>query len=95
MRIFDSKKFQNIVTFKNNLYKKKYIKLVGILTFGFVPFILFQKQILTDTINYQIENVKDIKNYQSNYVPKWEIIHLEKEYKQDIIWEKIKDNSNI
>ena len=75
MRIFDSKKFQNIVTIKNNLYKKKYIKLVGILTFGFVPFFLFQKQILTDTITNQIENEKDIKNYQRNYEPKWEIIH--------------------
>ena len=94
MRIFDSKKFQNIVIVKNNLYKKKYIKLVGILTFGFVPFILFQKQILTDTINNKIDNEKDIKNYQSNYKPKWEIIHLEKKYEQGIFWEKVKDNSN-
>ena len=94
MKIFDSKKFQHILIIKNNLYKKKYIKLLGILTFGFVPFILFQKQILTDTITNQIEIEKDIKNYQPNYEPKWEIIHLEKKYEQGIFWEKIKDNSN-
>lgn len=94
MRIFDSKKFQHIFIIKNNLYKKKYIKLLGILTFSFVPFILFQKQILTDTITNQIETEKDIKNYQPNYEPKWEIIHLEKKYEQGIQWKKIKDNSN-
>ena len=103
MRTFYSKKIQNILIFnsiffayflKNNFYKKKYLKLLGILTFGIFPFILFQKQILTDTISNQIENENDIKIYQSNSNPKWKNIDLEKEYEQGIFWEKIKDNSN-
>ena len=100
---FYSKKIQNILVIKqiffacflkNNFYKKKYFKLFGILTFGIFPFIIFQKQILTDTVSNQIENENDIKIYQSSSNPKWETIHLEKEYEQGIFWEKIKDNSN-
>ncbi len=94
MRIFNSKKFQHIVSIKNYFLKKKYIKLIGIFTFGIFPSILFQKKILTNNISDQFENEKDIKSYQSNSETKWKVIPLEKKYEKGIFWEKIKDNSN-
>ena len=93
MIIFDSKKLQHKLSIKNNS-SKKFIKLIGILAFGIFPSILLQKKTLTDTISNQINNEKDIKNYQSNSEPKWKIIELEKKYEQVIQWEKIQDNSN-
>ncbi len=94
MIIFDSKKFQLKFSIKYSFLKKKYIKLLGILAFSIFPYIFLQKQILSDTKSYQIKNVNDIKNYQSNSEPKWKIIELKKNYEQVIKWEKIKDNSN-
>lgn len=93
MIIFDLKKFQLKFSIKNNFFKKKYIKLIGILTFVLSPSILLQKQILTDTVTNLVENENDIKNYQPNNIPKWKIIELEKNYEQVIKWEKIQDNS--
>ncbi len=94
MIIFDSKKFQIKFSIKHIFFKKKYIKLLGLLAFGISPYILLQKQILSDTKSYQIKNENDIKNYQSNSEPKWKIIELKKKYEQVIQWEKIQDNSN-
>ncbi len=70
MIIFDSKKFQHKLSIKNNS-SKKFIKLIGILAFGIFPSILLQKKTLTDTISNQINNEKEIKNYQYKYEPKW------------------------
>ena len=101
MRIFDCVKFKyialkkNLLLFflKNNFYNKKNIKLVGVLTFSILPFILFQRQILTDTLSRRSEDGNNIINYQSNPEPKWKIINFEKKYEQGVFWEKTKDNS--
>ena len=95
MRICDLKKFHYIVSIKKNFYKKEYLKLISILTLSIIPSILFENQILTDTLSNQLENKKDIKNYQLDSEPKWEIIYPEKKYEKGIFWEKLKDNSNI
>jgi len=99
LRIFDYVKLKYIVLkknnllffFKNNFYNKKNIKLFGTLNFVILPFILFQKQILTDTLSSRPEDEKNIINYQTE--PKWEIINFEKKYEQGVFWEKTKDNS--
>ena len=65
-----------------------FIRILKIIVFSFWIFspIIFLKQILPDTKSVKYEHKK-------NNI-KWRKINLEKKYKKEIFWEKIKDSSN-
>ena len=79
--IFKSKKkFFNIARCKNILFSRKISKIIFLIMWALLP-IFSQKQILSE-----LRNIK-FKSKQDN---KYENIQLEKTYKKEVIWQKIK-----
>ena len=66
-----------------------------VLSFWIFSPVFFLKQSLSDTKNFKYDHKKyNMKNDQPDSNINWRKINLEKKYKNEIIWEKIKDNSN-